>query len=62
MSTDIKKKTGTLAQAVQKIDFLMVDLEGLLEVVPPNYVKIFVCYISTGIKYNWHPSLSHSQN
>ena len=31
------------------------------DVVPPNYVKIFVSQISTDIKKNWHPSLSRSK-
>ena len=37
------KKIITLAWAVKKIDFRVVDLEGVLGgMVLPNYIKIFV--------------------
>ena len=39
------KKTNALAWAVEKIDFW--EVSG--GVVSPNYVKIFVCSISTDI-------------
>ena len=53
ISTDFKK-TGTLGQAVQKIDYggSMYEVSG--ETVSTNYVKIAVSQISTDIeKINW---------